>query len=118
MVQGVPKLDLVWRSRFAFMGVPENFFMPRSWVDIDGFQDSSPHMSKADNISLKVLTNAALAEVEFSYLMSESSLTQVGLIPPNQNPPSEEFYKGSSITISEDNDCMGMLGSMLDIANQ
>src|SRR4051812_13532613 len=92
VINGFPRLDPNWRSRFVFMGVPKDFCLPRSWIDIKGFRDSNPHKSEADSVPLKVLSNAALAEVRYSDLMSESSLA--------------------------DDDGMGMLGSMLDIASQ
>src|SRR3954468_11259309 len=50
--------------------------------------------------------------------MSESSLAEAGLIFPNQDPPGGGLFAGSSFTTSEDDDGMGMLGSMLDIASQ
>src|SRR3954468_4772443 len=100
------------------MKVPEDFCLPRSWINIDGFSDSNPHMSEADSVSLRVLSNAALSEVRYSDLMSESALVEANLIFPSQDPPGGGHFAGSSFVVSDDDDGMGILGSMLDVASQ
>src|SRR4051812_8614537 len=59
VIRGASKLDPGWRSWFVFTGVPGDFFLPRSWINIDGFRDLNPQMSEADDRSLRVLTNVA-----------------------------------------------------------
>src|SRR5438045_9768992 len=112
MIKSFPKIDRNWRSRFVFMKVPEDYCLPRPWTNIDGFRDSNPHMSEADSVCLGVLSNAALSEVRYSDLMSESSLVKVSLIFPSQDPPGGEHFVGSSFAASDDDDGMGMLGFM------
>src|SRR3954467_2229394 len=75
-------------------------------------------MSEADYVCLRVLSNAALSEVRYPDLMSESSLAKVGLIFPSQDPAGEENFVRTSLVASDDDDGMGMLGSMLDLASQ
>jgi len=57
-----------------------------------------------------------LSEVRYPDLMSESSLAKVGLIFLSQDP--EEDFVRTSLVASDDDDGMGMLGSMLDLASQ
>src|SRR3954468_11995218 len=97
VIKSFPKIDPNWRSRFVFMSVPEDFCLPHPWINIDGFRDSNPHMSEADSVCLGVLSNAALSEVRYPDLMSESSLAKVGLIFPSQDPPEGEHFVGSSL---------------------
>src|SRR5436190_17804205 len=118
VIKSFPKIDPNWRSRFVFMKVPEDFCLPRPWINIDGFRDSNPHMSEADIVCLGVLSYASLSEVRYSDLMSESSLAKVGLIFPSQDLPGGEHFIGSFFAASDDDDGMGMLGSMLDVASQ
>src|SRR5436190_2499839 len=118
VIKSFSKIDPNWMSRFVFMKVPEDFCLPRSWISIDGFRDLNSHMSEADSVCLGVLSNAALLEVRYPDLMSESSLAKVGLIFPSQNPAGEENFVRTSLVASDDDDGMRMLGSMLDLASQ
>src|SRR5436190_1177299 len=120
MIRRIPKLDPAWRSSFLFVGVPSDFSLPRTWVNTEGFKDSKPPASEADSRSLKVFTNATLEEVDFEDLMSEASLVRAGL-----RPSAEDFQRlkgktcqGPSFIVVEDDDDMGMMGSVLKVANQ
>lgn len=121
VIRGIPKQDMAWKSRYLFLGVPANLSFPRFWVDIEGFKDPQPPTSEADGRSIKLITNAPLTEVQFDDLTSEAFLIRVGLLHPAQD--TQRSHDGSHggpslVVVDDDNDGMGMIGSILDMANQ
>src|SRR4051812_18335723 len=68
-------------SRFVLLGVPSDYFLPQSWIDVKGFRDSKPLMSEADDRCIKVIARATAEEVRFDDLMSEDSLFRADFLP-------------------------------------
>lgn len=98
--------------------MPDDYFLPRSWINVEGFKDSKPVMSEADTCCLGVIAKATTDKTCFDDLMSEASLIKVGLLPHKSSSRGrvDGSLRDSSFMASEGG--IRMMESELQVANK